>query len=117
MLHSQRTPTTYNFNFGLEYELPHQVVVSVGYVGSRGLFLPLANVDLNELDLGTIASFNTSLCVDTWQPELHWCPITGPVSLNPNFSGQATVPLWATLQPFPQFGNGSYVRPGNWQSL
>ena len=40
VLHSQRTPTTYNFNFGLEYELPHQVVVSAGYVGSRGLFMP-----------------------------------------------------------------------------
>jgi len=38
MLHSQRTPTTYNFNFGIEYELPHQVVLSAGYVGSRGLF-------------------------------------------------------------------------------
>ena len=40
MLHSQRTPLTYNFNFGLEYEFPHQIVVSAGYVGSRGLFLP-----------------------------------------------------------------------------
>jgi hypothetical protein len=35
-------------------------------------------------------------------------PNTGPVSLNPNFSGQPTVPLWATLQRYPQFGNGSY---------
>ena len=51
MLRSQRTPTTYNFNFGLEYELPHQVVLSAGYVGSRGLFLPLGAVDLNDLDL------------------------------------------------------------------
>ena len=41
VLHSQRTPTTYNYNFGIEYELPHQVVVSAAYVGSRGLFLPL----------------------------------------------------------------------------
>ena len=40
VLHSQRTPTTYNFNLGVEYELPHQVVVSAAYVGSRGLFLP-----------------------------------------------------------------------------
>ena len=44
MLHSQRTPVTYNFNFGLEYEFPHQIVVSAGYVGSRGLFLPLGTV-------------------------------------------------------------------------
>ena len=108
VLRSQRTPLTYNFNFGLEYELPHQVVVSVGYIGSRGLFLPLVNVDLNELDLGTIAKFNTSLCVDTTNPQCQMVPNAGPVSLNPNFSGAATVPLWATLQPFPQYGNGSY---------
>lgn len=54
MLHSQRTQETYNFNFGLEYELPHQVVVSAAYVGSRGLFLPIYQVDLNQLTLGQI---------------------------------------------------------------
>ena len=112
VLHSQRTPVTYNFNFGMEYELPHQVIVSLGYVGSRGLFLPLASVDLNELDLATIQKYNYSLCVDLSRPECQpggpgMVPNTGPVSLNSNFSG-ATVPLWATLQPFPQFGNGGY---------
>ncbi|MGB8012953.1 MAG: carboxypeptidase-like regulatory domain-containing protein [Terriglobales bacterium] len=54
MLHSQRTALTYNFNFGLEYEFPDQIVVSAGYVGSRGLFLPLGNVDLNQLSLSQI---------------------------------------------------------------
>ncbi len=108
VLHSQRTPTIYNYNFALEYELPHQVVVSAGYVGSRGLFLPFNNVDLNQLDLATIAQYGASLCVDPSNPACQMVPNTGPVSLNSNFSGQATVPLWATLQPFPQFGNGSY---------
>ncbi len=104
VLHSQRTPTIYNFNFAVEYELPHQVVVTVGYVGSRGLFLPFGNVDLNTLDLGTIAKYNTSLCV-VLDPTCV-VPNAGPVSLNPNFGGP--VPLWATLQQFPQFGNGGY---------
>jgi len=54
MLHSQRTQETYNFNFGVEYELPHDIVISAGYVGSRGLFLPLAVVDLNQLTLSQI---------------------------------------------------------------
>src|SRR5271156_1425661 len=104
VLRSQRTPTIYNFNFAIEYELPHQVVVTAGYVGSRGLFLPFGNVDLNELDLGTIAKYNNSLCV----VPIPSCmvPNAGPVSLNANFSGP--VPQWATLQQFPQFGNGSY---------
>ncbi len=52
VLQSQRTPTIYNFNFAVEYELPHQVVVTVGYVGSRGLFLPFGNVDLNTARFG-----------------------------------------------------------------
>ena len=106
VLHSQRTVTTYNFNFGLEYELPHQVVVSVGYVGSRGLFLPLGSADQNVLDLATIAKYGNSLCIQNNSSCM--VPNTGPVSLNSNFSGQATVPLWATLQRYPQFGNGSY---------
>ncbi len=60
MLHSQRTTVTYNFNFGLEYELPHQIVLSAGYVGSRGLFLPFGNVDLNQLTLSQINQLGTA---------------------------------------------------------
>jgi hypothetical protein len=106
VLRTQSTPTTYNFNFGLEYELPHQVVVSAGYVGSRGLYLPFGpNVDLNQLDLGTIAKYQASLCV-TPSPS---CMVPNPyINLPGAFQGQATVPRWFVLQPFPQFGAGSY---------
>jgi hypothetical protein len=107
VLRSQRTPTTYNFNLGIEYELPHQVIVSAAYVGSRGLFLPFSSVDLNQLDLATIQQYGASLCVDTSDPSCVMVPNTGPVSLNPNFSG-GPVPQWATLQQYPQFGNGGY---------
>jgi hypothetical protein len=106
VLHSQRTPVTYNYNFGVEYELPHQVVVSAAYVGSRGLFLPFASVDLNQLDLGTIAKYGNSLCVTPSASCM--VPNSGPVSLNSNFSGATTAPQWAVLQQYPQFGNGSY---------
>jgi hypothetical protein len=110
MLHAQRTVATYNFNFGLEYEFPHQVVLSAAYVGSRGLFLPLSSVDLNQLDLATIQKYGASLCVDTSNPACQmvpntWNPILPPTNNN---AGASTVPLWVALQPFPQFGNGSY---------
>ncbi len=110
VLKSQRTPTTYNFNFGLEYELPHQIVVSAAYVGSRGLFLPFSNVDLNELDLGTIQKYGASLCVNASDPSCvmvpnQWAAIQPPT--NSNF-GEAEVPLWVSLQKYPQFGSGSY---------
>lgn len=103
MLHSQRTPTTYNFNFGLEYELPHQVIFSAAYVGSRGLFLPLATADLNQLDLGTIQKYQSAL-LNTQVPN-QWASIQPGTNANYGFS---TVPLWVSLQPYPQFGNGNY---------
>jgi len=110
VLQNQRTPTTYNFNFGLEYELPHQIVVSAGYVGSRGLFLPFSNVDLNMLDLATIGKYGASLCVDTSDPSCQmvantWAPIQPSTNSN---AGEPQVPLWVSLQKYPQFGNGSY---------
>jgi hypothetical protein len=116
VLHSQRTVTTYNFNFGLEYELPHQVVVSVGYVGSRGLFLPLGTADQNVLDLGTIASQGGNLCITSTSGS-NACnsAATGGVP-NPfvnlpgsPFQGQPFVPLWYALEKYPQFGNGNYA--------
>ena len=110
VLHSQSTPATYNYNFGLEYELPHQIVVSAAYVGSRGLFLPLSVADLNDLDLGTITKYGYSLCVDTSNPACKMVPNKWAAlqpSTNANY-GEAQVPLWVALQEYPQFGNGNY---------
>ncbi len=36
VLRSQRTPTTYDFNFGLEYEFPHEIVWSSGMWAAAG---------------------------------------------------------------------------------
>ncbi|MGA3081530.1 MAG: hypothetical protein ABSD44_09130 [Terracidiphilus sp.] len=114
MMHSQRTLTTYNFNFGLEYQFPRGFVLSAGYVGSRGLFLTIGDFDLNTLDLGTldlgtIGKYQGALCAygeancqmvaNTWQ--------NIQPSTNSNF-GQAQVPLWVSLQQYPQFGGSSY---------
>lgn len=113
VLHSNRTPTAYNFNFGVEYELPHQVVVSAGFVGSRGLFLPMSGVDLNQLTLAQIQTYRSSLCI-TAGPSCVYMPNQWEAiepSTNANY-GAATIPLWAAIQPYPQFGNGSYG-PGN----
>src|SRR5579862_2618854 len=109
VLRSQRTPTIYNYNFALEYELPHQVVVTVGYVGSRGLFLPFSSVDLNQLDLGTIAKYGASLCVYN-NPSCvnvpnQWNPILPPTN---QWAGSPTVPLYVSLEQYPQFGDGSF---------
>jgi hypothetical protein len=109
VLRSQRTPTIYNFNFALEYELPHQVVVTVGYVGSRGLFLPFNSVDLNQLDLGTIAKYGASLCVYNNPSCVNVPNQWGPIQPATNeWAGSPTVPLYVSLQKYPQFGDGSF---------
>ena len=111
VLRSQRTPTTYNYNFGLEYELPHQVVVSAAYVGSRGLFLPLGTtsgtVDLNQLDLATIAKYGDSLCLShdpSCMVPNQWEAILPPTNA---WYQSATVPQYIALEQYPQFGNGN----------
>ncbi len=107
--HVQRTPTTYNFNFGLEYELPHQVVVSAAYVGSRGLFMPFSSVDQNVLDLGTIAKYGDSLCFVT-NPSCQYVNNTwAPIQPSTNgWYGYTQVPLWVSLEKYPQFNTGGF---------
>ncbi len=108
VLHSQRTVTTYNFNFGIEYQFARDAVFSAGYVGSRGLFLPFGAVDLNTLPLETIQQYGTGLCV-TGDPSCMipntWESILPPTSA---FYGSPTVPAWVGLSPYPQFNSGGF---------
>jgi hypothetical protein len=108
VLRQQRTPTTYNYNFGLEYELPHEVVVSAAYVGSRGLFMPFGTVDLNQLDLATIAQYGDALCTYT-NPSCQYVNNTWANILPPTnqWYQSPTVPLYVSLEEYPQFGNGA----------
>ncbi len=109
VLRSQRTPTIYNFNFAVEYELPHQIVVTAGYVGSRGLFLPFSSVDLNQLDIQTIAKYGASLCVYNNPACVNVPNIWNPILPATNqWAGSPTVPLYVSLQQYPQFGNGGF---------
>jgi hypothetical protein len=100
MLHSQRTPVTYNFNLGIENDLPHSIVFSLAYVGSRGRFIPLGGVDLNQLPLSTIGQYQdhlNDLVPNTYEPVLP--------SAN-GFAGHATIPQGIALEAYPQFNCG-----------
>lgn len=100
-LHSQPTPTTYDFNFGVEYALPHDSIFSAAWVGSRGLFLPVGGIDLNQLPLQTIGHYQSALnnaVPDKWRSI--W-PATS------SYYGQSTVPLFLALEPYPQFNCGA----------
>ncbi|MGA2858882.1 MAG: TonB-dependent receptor [Candidatus Sulfotelmatobacter sp.] len=102
-LHSQKTPATYNYNFGLEYEFRKDYVFSAAYVGSHALYQPLASgTDLDYLPLSVIQQYQSALInnsvPDKWEPI--W-PATSP------FYGQATVPMFLSLEPYPQFNCGA----------
>jgi hypothetical protein len=107
VLHSQPTPNIYNYNFGLEYELPHQIIVSAAYVGSRGIYLPFSSVDLNQLSLATIEKYGDALCITQAAscsvPNL-WEGIYPSTNL---WYQSPTVPQYVALEQYPQFGDGS----------
>jgi hypothetical protein len=100
-LHSQPEPTVYNYNLGFEYQFPDSIVLSMGYVGSRGLHLPMNGIDLDQLSLGTIGKYGDGLLnnsvPNTWEPALP------PTSA---YYGQATVPQYMAVTPYPQYSNG-----------
>lgn len=105
VLHSQPELTTYNFNFGVQYEFPRQVILSVAWVGSRGLHLPFSNAgntDANALSLGTIAQYQNNLLNTVNYP--YAAAITDPTA--PWF-GATQVPQWVMLEKFPQFSYGA----------
>jgi len=98
--------TTYNFNFGFQYEFPHQTVLSVAWVGSHDLYLPFANnvPDLNQLSLETIAKYGNNLL--NMVPYPYANAITNP---NAPWYGATEVPQWVMLEQYPQF---SYSNTG-----
>jgi Carboxypeptidase regulatory-like domain/TonB dependent receptor len=121
-LHTQPTPVTYNYNFEIEYQLPAAYIASAAYVGSHGLYLPLAfGADQDQLPLSTIAEYQSAL-MDTMVPD-QWEAIWPATS---QFYGAATVPMYLSVEPYPQFscgincGVGQYAYPAghsNYNSL
>lgn len=101
--HAAPDMTTYNFNFGFQYQFPHQTILSVAWVGSRGLHLTFSNnvPDLNQLSLETIAQYGNNLSNMVAYPYAN--AITNP---NAPWYGATQVPQWVMLQKYPQFSYG-----------
>ena len=101
-LRSQPEPTTYDFNFGVQYEFPHQTIFSAAWVGSRGLHLPVGGEDYNILPLQTIEQYQSAL--NNQVPNKYESAITDPTS---PLYGAATISQSEALTLYPQFTNGS----------
>lgn len=101
--HTAPEMTTYNFNFGVQYQFPYQTVLSVAWVGSRGLHLTFSNLvpDLNELSIEQMAANQNNLLNTVAFPYTN--AITDPTA--PLF-GVTQVPEWVMMEKYPQFANG-----------
>lgn len=98
--HSQGEPETDDYNLGVEIQLPQQIALNVAYVGAHAVYLPVNGVDLNQLPLSVYETYQNALnnnIPNTWEAAL---PSTSA------FYGQATVPEWLGLEPYPQYSNG-----------
>ena len=109
MLHRSALPPPTTSTLAFEYQLPHQVVLSAGYVGSRGLFLPLGTLDLNQLDLAHHRQYDYRSAsiprIPIAMVPNQWAPIQPPTNCKLWLGDRSAVGVAAE---YPQFGNGSY---------
>src|SRR5581483_4530392 len=92
--YNQKMPSTYQWNFDVQRQLPGQVLIDVAYAGSRGLHLAFRNFSLDDLDpqyLSLGAGLNT----------LVNNPFYGII--NVGTLAQKTVTRRQLLLPYPQF--------------
>ncbi|MCI0420359.1 MAG: TonB-dependent receptor [Acidobacteria bacterium] len=98
--------TAYNWNFGLQYELPGGFLASGAYVGSRGLHIAgqgsSAGPDLNQLSLEQIGEYRERLLEEVPNPYL--AAITAPSA---PFYNRPTISRWQAIAAYPQFATGN----------
>jgi hypothetical protein len=84
-------PTTFNWNVSIQRELPGQVLLDIGYVGSRSIHNIIRN-NYNTVPLGS-----------AWLPENQ-----DPANRTPLFDGSTTKPV-NLYRPFPGFENANVL--------
>ncbi len=95
-------PTTYNYNAGIQRELPFAILLDVGYAGSISRHLAAA-YDINRPGFGS-----------AWQPYSQ-----DPTNSNPKFDGTTNLPV-NFYRPYPGYGSINITQWGatsNYNSL
>jgi hypothetical protein len=82
-------PTVYNFNAGIQRELPNNLFLDVSYVGSQSRHLWLAQ-PFNNVGFGSA-----------------WLPQNQDPTATPRFDGTTTLPNPNLYRPYPGYTNGN----------
>jgi hypothetical protein len=97
---SVRNPYSVQYNFNIQYALPYQITLEVGYLGNHGLFLvdgdpgkPFDQVPTKYLALGSALKADVAN------------PFFGVITTPGSDLAQPTVTAWKLLRPFPQYDN------------
>jgi hypothetical protein len=108
---SYRNPYSIQYNFNIQYALPHQTTLEVGYLGNHGLFLvdgdpgkPFDQVPTKYLSLGGALNLDV--------PN----PFFGVITTPGSDLAQPTISAWKLLRPFPQYDNVTSFRKATAES-
>jgi hypothetical protein len=102
---SYRNPYSIQYNFNIQYALPHQVTLEVGYLGNHGLFLPDGDPGkpFDQLPASDLALGN-ALFTQVQNP------FFGVITTPGSDLSQPTVQARNLLRPFPQYDNVTAFR-------
>ena len=96
---SNRTGYAQNYNLGVQYELPANFVLEVGYIGNKGTRLEANGLDnLNQLPVSALRLGDDLIQPLSSRPDLAPLPF-------PGFTGTVA----QALRPYPQYGNITQV--------
>ncbi|HYO82726.1 MAG TPA: TonB-dependent receptor, partial [Bryobacteraceae bacterium] len=97
-------PSSHQFSFDIQRELPGNLLAEVGYVGNITRGLPLTT-NVNVLPADQLGRRTSAGVIDTaWYNERVSNPLQGLIPNNVGLNG-ATIPRQSLLLPFPQYSN------------
>jgi hypothetical protein len=98
MVPNQPFPYVQQWNLIVGHQFKGNLLLEIGYAGSKGTHLPSGGLNLNQLATSTILAQGSALGVSVGNPFYGLVPSTNPI-------GKSTTTAGQLLRPYPQYGN------------
>jgi hypothetical protein len=96
---SGRPPEFYTWNADIQHQLPHSFVASVGYTGTRGVFLSSGMLNINQMDPKYFTQYGRDLLLASITSS---AAVAAGIPLPyPGFTGTVN----QALKPYPHYGD------------